>query len=228
MKDSYYFSHDYNTREDEKIKELIYKFGMEGYGVFWAIVESLYQNDGYMQTHYERIAFDMRTDIKIIESIINDFGLFKFAEDKFYSESISHRLKERRGKSIQARKSAEARWHKGKQKDANAMRTQCDSNAIKERKGKEIKEKERINIGFDVFWNLYDKKIGAKEKCEAKWNKLKDTERQKIIDTLPEFKKVNPHKQFVPYPETYLNQKRWNDVIETKSSLPSKNLILPQ
>ena len=41
-KDTFYFSHDYNARNDEKIKMLIRKHGMIGYGVFWAIVEDLY------------------------------------------------------------------------------------------------------------------------------------------------------------------------------------------
>lgn len=68
-----------------------------------------------------------------------------------------------------------------------------------------------INISFDCFWNLYNKKIGDKKKIENKWNKLKDEERQKIIDTLPTFLNSITDKQFQPFPETYLNNKRWND-----------------
>mgnify|MGYP001572489914 CR=1 FL=1 len=33
-KDTYYFSHDYNARNDEKILELRVKYGAEGYGLF--------------------------------------------------------------------------------------------------------------------------------------------------------------------------------------------------
>jgi hypothetical protein len=69
-----------------------------------------------------------------------------------------------------------------------------------------------INISFESFWNLYNKKVNAKD-CESKWNKLKDGERQKIIDTLPNFLNSVVDKQFLPYPVTYLNQKRWNDEI---------------
>jgi len=43
-KDTYYFSHDYNCRNDEKIKRLLRKHGMCGYGIFWSIVEDLYNN----------------------------------------------------------------------------------------------------------------------------------------------------------------------------------------
>lgn len=71
-----------------------------------------------------------------------------------------------------------------------------------------------INIVFDVFWNLYNKKVGSKSKCERKWNKLKDAERQKIVDTLPNFLAGIKDKQFQPFPETYLNQERWNDEIK--------------
>jgi len=72
-----------------------------------------------------------------------------------------------------------------------------------------------INIEFDVFWNLYNKKVGDKKKCSDKWNKLKDDDRQKIIDTLPAFISKIKDKQFQPFPETYLNQNRWNDDITT-------------
>lgn len=70
-----------------------------------------------------------------------------------------------------------------------------------------------INIVFDEFWNLYDKKV-AKAKCEPKWNKLKDSEREDIMRTLPKFLKSIKDKQFQPYPYTYLNQRRWEDEIQ--------------
>jgi len=75
------------------------------------------------------------------------------------------------------------------------------------------KDEKKINIAFDVFWNLYAKKVGDKERCRKKWDKLKNDDRQKIIDTLPEFISSIREKQFQPFPETYLNQKRWNDEI---------------
>jgi predicted metal-dependent hydrolase len=75
------------------------------------------------------------------------------------------------------------------------------------------KEQETINIPFDSFWNLYNRKVGDKKKIEAKWKKLKDFERQKIIDTLPAFLANIKDKQYQPYPDTYLNNKRWEDEI---------------
>ena len=162
MKKTYYFSHDYDARADEKIQNLIYKMVYEGYGLFWAITEMLYQNDGYMRLEYERIAFALHTDEDKVQKLINDFGLFKVNTKKFHSESVLNRLIERDEKSRKATNSALTRWNKDNKKDANAMRTQCDSNAIKESKVKERKLKDK-KVKYGEFVCLlsdeYDKLI---------------------------------------------------------------------
>lgn len=137
-----------NARSDEKIKLLLMKWGMAGYGVYWAIVEDLYQNANALQTHTERIAYDLRVDENMVKSILHDFNLFVFNGDYFGSASIERRMNERIAKSEKARESASYRWDKMRTHDAddaNALRQECDSNAIKEKKGKEKKKKETNN-----------------------------------------------------------------------------------
>jgi hypothetical protein len=73
---TFYFSHDYNARMDEKIKELIYHHGYLGYGLYWALIEDLYNNANALRRNYDRIASDYKTDSFIVESIIHDFDLF--------------------------------------------------------------------------------------------------------------------------------------------------------
>jgi hypothetical protein len=148
-KDTFYFSHDYNARSDDKIKGLIRKHGMVGYGVFWSIIEDLYNNANALHTDYEGIAFDMRVDSETIKSIINDFDLFVFENGSFGSVSIEKRLDERNEKSEKARQSAFKRWNKIKS-DANAMPTQSEGNAIKDSIVKEKKEKD-IECAFDFY-----------------------------------------------------------------------------
>ena len=140
-KDTYYFSHDYNARLDDKIKQLIRKHSMLGYGCYWAIIEDLYNNANALRLDYDGIAFDLRITIEQAKSIINDFDLFVIDGDQFGSMSVERRLNERNEKSIKASQSANLRWQKTKQ-DANALPPQSDSNAIKEKKENEIKEKE--------------------------------------------------------------------------------------
>jgi len=141
MKETYYFSHDYGARNDEKILKLIQKEGWTGYGIYWAIIEKLYEAGGFLVKDYDVIAFDLRTDSERIKQVI-DSDLFQVSKDKFYSESCLARLRDRKGKSEKARQSAFLRWNKQNKSDANALRTQSDGNAIKERKVKEIKVKE--------------------------------------------------------------------------------------
>jgi hypothetical protein len=159
-KDTFYFSHDYNSRNDEKIKFLIRKHGITGYGLFWAIIEDLYNNANALRTDYEGIAYDYRLDSEFVKSVINDFGLFVFDGETFGSLSVQKRLDERDSKSVKARESASKRWT-----NANAMQSQCEGNAIKERKVKEIKEK-KVNKGkeivfpfdseiFKKYWSLW-------------------------------------------------------------------------
>ena len=40
-KDTFWFKHDYNARNDEKILELRSIHGAEAYGVYWMIVETM-------------------------------------------------------------------------------------------------------------------------------------------------------------------------------------------
>lgn len=69
---------------------------------------------------------------------------------------------------------------------------------------------------FDEFWAEYPNKV-AKVKCKPKYESLPVKDKIKIKETLKAFIQ---HKQFPGYnhpnPETYLNQKRWDDVIVEK------------
>jgi hypothetical protein len=146
-KDAYYFSHDSNARNDEKVLSLRMSLGMEGYGIYWSIIEKMRENTDYMCSKaYDLIAFDLRVEEEKIKRVVEDFELFEISEcgKKFYSKSLLNRMAKMNEKSEKARESANARWNKtGKAKnDANALRPQSDSNAIKEKKRKENKLKE--------------------------------------------------------------------------------------
>jgi cell fate (sporulation/competence/biofilm development) regulator YlbF (YheA/YmcA/DUF963 family) len=211
-KDTFYFSHDYNSRNDEKIKFLIRKHGLLGYGLFWSIIEDLYNNANALRTDYEGIAYDYRIDVSIVTSVINDFDLFVFDAEHFGSLSVQKRIDERDSKSVKARESAHKRWT-----NANAMQSQCEGNAIKERKGKEINEKKvnKVNIideQFEEFWDLYDYKK-SRDKAEKAWKTLNKEEKALALQHAPVYAQSTPDKQFRKHPTTYLNSKSFNDEI---------------
>jgi hypothetical protein len=76
-----------------------------------------------------------------------------------------------------------------------------------------INKTKDINIDFDFFWDYYDKKVGEKGKIKKKWDKLTDEERQKAFNFIESYKIVQPDKYYRKNPETFLNNKSWNDEI---------------
>lgn len=246
-KDTFYFSHDYNTRTDDKIKGLIRKHGMAGFGIFWAIVEDLYNNANALSLDYDGIAYDLRTDSKIIESIINDFDLFSIEDGCFGSKSVERRLDKRNEKSKKARESAFKRWNKDKPEyqlnanaskyDAKAIRSECEGNAIKESIKKESIEKDSIEkdikenniVSFENYWNSYDKNVD-RENCESLWNNLTECQKIACIENIPTYIKLKPNKQFRKNSLDYLKNKCWENNIPplpANSSLITNSQDIP-
>ncbi len=77
---------------------------------------------------------------------------------------------------------------------------------------------------FENFWDDYDKKVGDKTKIVKLWSKISDGDKLKIREYIPRYKKAQPDKRFRKNPQTFLNNKSWNDeIIESKPSVePTK------
>lgn len=78
--------------------------------------------------------------------------------------------------------------------------------------GNELETKKFINIDFEVFRDLYNKKVN-RPKTEAKRNKLKDKEREEIMLALPKYLNTITDKQYQKHPLTYLNNRSREDEI---------------
>ena len=62
-KEAFYFTHDYNARNDLKIQEMMMDMGCEGIGIYWCIVEMLYENGGKLPLAYTKnIAWSLHLD----------------------------------------------------------------------------------------------------------------------------------------------------------------------
>jgi hypothetical protein len=140
-KEAYYFSHDSNAQDDPKCMLLIDQLGMEGYGIFWALIERLRNETEYKLPLLILPALAKRwcTSKEKVESVIKNYSLF-ICENEFF---FSPRLKDSMNlKSEKARISANYRWG-----DANALQTHSERNANGMRndaiKGKEKKIKEK-------------------------------------------------------------------------------------
>lgn len=74
---------------------------------------------------------------------------------------------------------------------------------------------------FENAWNLYQKKVGSKDKLEKKWNSMSFKERKAATEYIPLYVVSTPDKQFRLNFQTFLNQKRWNDEIIGATPPPS-------
>lgn len=135
---SYYFSHDYNAANDTKILFLRHQLGMEGYGIYWFLIERLAEAGGKMPLDLIPIlSMQMQsTDVKV-KGVITQFDLFTIVEGEFWSERLQEHLGLREKLSLSGKNGALNRWKNG---EANRVAI-GDPNA-KKRKEKESKEKE--------------------------------------------------------------------------------------
>lgn len=78
--------------------------------------------------------------------------------------------------------------------------TILDNIILKERKKKEE---------FEIFWNLYGKKIGKPQSLKL-WLKLSDEEKKLALNYIPFYKK-GKEKRFLKDPERFIQKKCWND-----------------
>lgn len=161
--DTYYFPHDFFARKDPKCIALIKDFGMSGYGVYWSLVEMMYEQGGKIKKFpslFSAIAHEFNVKeasiTKQIEAMLHNYELLLQDENYLWSDSVLRRMEFREAKKLKKSesgklggiKSGESRRKKKSTKQNEAMLQSNEANEAKERKGKENKGKEikeRVN-----------------------------------------------------------------------------------
>jgi hypothetical protein len=108
-KEAYYFSHDANAQDDPKLMLLIEQMGMEGFGIFWALIEKLRAERDYSLPLSTLPAFAHRwhTSTEKVQTVVKNYGLFKIVRENFFSVRLRNSMLE---KSERAKASISARW----------------------------------------------------------------------------------------------------------------------
>ena len=125
----YSIKHDSNARNDEKLLLVRRRYGMEGYGIYWAIVEMLREAKGYvLPADYTQIAWELHVAEDLIAHIIEDFDLFVVSEDGFYSQRLTDEMTKRDEISESKRKAGilgmKSRWSKSENKPLQDTQTE--------------------------------------------------------------------------------------------------------
>jgi len=145
-KDTFYFPHDYNARSDVKCLFLRQQLGMEGYGIFWFLVESLADSGGYLPLKIIPVlAMQMQVPDVKVSAVIANFELFEVNENEFFSVRLNFHL--------QVRKTLSDKGKEGAAKmlaNREALREASGGASAKESKVKEKKES-KLNEIKEVF-----------------------------------------------------------------------------
>ena len=158
---------------------------------------------------------DMLSICKAYDSEIWD--KFKVEDGLYYNDRMLN-------ETVRRQKFSESRRNNAKSPKKESTSEAYAEHMETETENRTITINENINIDFDWFWNDYDKKVGDKQKLKKKWNKLTDEERQNAMNYLDLYKQSVPDKQFRKNPETFLNNKSWNDEIINRSITPIHKL----
>lgn len=213
-----YFSHDYGSRNDPKLVNVLKKHGQAGIGTYWCLIEMLYEQGGKLRIdECDSYAFALHAECEIIQSLIGNFDLFLTNKTHFWSNSVNTRLGIRREKSEKASNSAHKRWG-----IANALPSQSEGNAIKV---KESKEKENISddlLLFDKFRTKYPGKKRGNEtefqnfvKKHKDWKEVLVVLEEKIDAQILSRASAKPG-SFVPEwknMSTWINQRCWEEEV---------------
>lgn len=114
-----YFSHDIDARGDLAIKDLIFNFGWEGYGLYWAIVEFMHENN-FPTNRLPVIARDLHIEVDLLKKIMEETNLFYIQQsedgnEEYISDRILRNLELQQEKSKKNKKAAAAKWEKYRQ-----------------------------------------------------------------------------------------------------------------
>lgn len=160
-KDAYYFPHYCNARHDRKIRRIRKELGVEGYGIFFMLLEVLREQTDfrYPVDDLDLLADEFGTSEQKISVVVSNYGLFTVDEkNKFFSPKLVFYLEPYFKRVERAKKAAEVRWADSRE-NADAMLEHRSGNANKGDKGDKGKKKKE-----SIFASIsYLDKIGKGE-----------------------------------------------------------------
>jgi hypothetical protein len=222
-----YFLHDSNSFNDEKITQLYIKFGYEGLGLFYTTLEKLSQQEKPMITEVLKHQLNIGKRLNKIWLFMESIDLISSNNGETFNKQL---LNFSEKYQIKKQKNTEriAQWRKNQEDSENVTCNESVRNSPKVKESKvnrsKVKESGDTDVNNEVeiwptfkdFWTAYNKKVGSKEKCKKKFDKLNQETKEIIMNHIFIYVKATPDKQYRLNPETFFNQKAWeNEIINT-------------
>lgn len=156
-KDTVYFPHDSNAKDDPKVMLMMSQLGLEAYGIYWILVEFLRDQPSYQAPTVLLDALSRRygSSREKFEAVVTKFNLFEYNDLTFWSTSLQRRMEHFDIKKKYMQDLANKRWEKYRN-NAPVLPMQCAGNAqamqIEENRREEKRsEKKRKEKSMDDF-----------------------------------------------------------------------------
>ena len=193
-KDAYYFPHYCNARHDRKVRRITKELGVEGYGIFFMLLEVLREQTDYKfpLQDIDLLADEFGTSEQKVRTVISNYDLFSTDEEqRFFSSNLilylQPYLSSKENRRVAGIKGNLIKYGHCKRDDLidkthaeiKAMGAECfDSSLsdrpaiaqpsqVKESKVNKVKESKLIIDAFNLFWNVYPNKQGKKKAMES-------------------------------------------------------------
>ena len=115
MNNTFYFPHDYDAANDDKVLQMRSEKGLVGYALFWLCLETMAKNEnGYiMTTLLGGLSIGYGTtkeELKVFIDYCVGIGLFCLDQNGFFSPRMMEHKNFRKTLSINGKQGADKRW----------------------------------------------------------------------------------------------------------------------
>ena len=190
------------------------------------LLDMYYDTESAIPNNIPLVSRRLRMDSVVVESVLNEF--FELTEEGYKNYRADGEIADYH-KFLEKQKAngrLGGRPKKGKKPIGNPAITQAEPKISLNNKQQTTNNKQSIApIGFDLFWDAYDKKVGKPNSLKA-WSKIafKDDLLQKIVEKARADKKAKPDNKFRKDPERWLKGQHWLDEVVIEQT-PEEKLM---
>lgn len=167
MKAYNYFPHDFNARNDSKLVELRMDMGNRGIGIYWSVIEMLYEEGGRIEiAKLKAVAFAINEELSFVQQVVQQYNLFECDDNFFWSKTVVARLKN-------IKKIREARVKAGKESGKQRLQ-----NTAKEIKNQEHNDTNKCSTHVQHLLNMCSTDVQTSVRTKS--NNIKEKEKENI------------------------------------------------
>jgi hypothetical protein len=162
---SEYINHKISNRSEYVFRKLIERKGAAAYGVYWYILEELYESGGKMLfEEIEPISKVLCVRKDFVVSVIKSFSLFQYDSESFWSDEVIEQIEKRQKIKDKRKEAANKRWVSEKNIIVPEKEKEVESSPIvkptRVNKEQEMKSREREFYNVLVpFVNTYGREM---------------------------------------------------------------------